>query len=34
MTRMPDVLTHDYEPSAAPFSNVSMLPSAQAEEIL
>lgn len=34
MTLMPDVLTHYYERSAGPFSNLSMLPPAQAEEIL
>jgi hypothetical protein len=34
MMVMPDFLTHYYEQSAGPFSNLSMLPLAQAEEIL
>jgi hypothetical protein len=34
MMVMPDFLTHYYERSAGPFSNLSMLPFAQAEEIL
>jgi hypothetical protein len=32
--RMPDFLSHYYEKSAGPFSNLSMLPIEQAEEIL